>query len=80
MAEYTQYIVKEGDRWDTIAREAYGDPLAMYNGRSFTNFVMEQNQEIPLDMPLVPGTILRLEVVEVAETNDELLPPWKRAE
>jgi phage tail protein X len=76
--DYTTYTVKAGDRWDTIAYIAYGDPLAMYEGVSVTNLIIESNKEIPCDIPLTEGIVLRIPVIDVTQTSEEFLPPWKR--
>jgi hypothetical protein len=68
---YTTEITKAGDRWDTIAFRVYGDVKFMPD-------VIKENPEIPLDIPIPAGTILKILIKEVAETNKELLPPWKK--
>lgn len=69
---YTIYTVKKGDRWDSIAEKAYGNI-------SYMSFVIEQNHEIPLDIPLTEGITLRLPVIDVVKSDEELLPPWKKS-
>lgn len=74
MAEkFTEYITNEGDRWDTIATKAYGDPFQI--GR-----IIEANVNLPLDSVFEAGIRVAVPIVDVItesiDPND--LPPWKR--
>ena len=70
MKEYYEYITKEGDRWDLIAYEFYGDPM-MYEP------IIVANPEVPI-IPILPSGIkLRIPIIEIKETIEEL-PPWKK--
>lgn len=73
MAEFVEYIVKQGDRWDTIAFKAYGDPT-LFNG------IIEANTATVISPILEAGTRLIVPILEIAEIqiDSELLPPWKR--
>lgn len=73
MAEFVEYIVKQGDRWDTIAFKAYGDPT-LFNG------IIEANTATIISPILETGARLIIPILEVAEIqiDSELLPPWKR--
>jgi phage tail protein X len=73
MAESTQYIVKEGARWDTISFKAYGRASLMQP-------IIEANPKVPITPRIAAGTVLTIPVIEEIEvkTDKELLPPWKR--
>ena len=70
MKEFYEYITKEGDRWDLIAYQFYGDPM-LYGP------IIVANPDVPI-IPILPGGIkLRIPVIELKNTIEEL-PPWKR--
>lgn len=68
-----EYIVKDGDRWDTIAFKAYGD-ASMVNG------IIEANTAVVVSPTLTSGTRIIIPIIEQSEVqlDSELLPPWKR--
>lgn len=70
---FVEYIVKEGDRWDTIAFKAYGDA-------SLVNGIIEANVATVISPVLVAGSRLIIPILEQSEIqiDSELLPPWKR--
>lgn len=70
---FVEYIVLQGDRWDTIAFKAYGDPTLI-------NGLIEANVATVISPVLEPGTRLIVPILETAEIqiDSELLPPWKR--
>lgn len=72
MANIVEYIVKEGDRWDTIAFNAYGD-ASMYS------VIIEANTSSIISPVLQPGQRINIPIVEETEIeiDSELLPPWK---
>jgi hypothetical protein len=72
MADYKPHTVKPGERWDSISYEEYGDA-------KYTPEIQAANPEVVLDQPLQAGIILRIPIKEVVDTNQELLPPWKRS-
>lgn len=71
--DFVEYIVKDGDRWDTIALKAYGDPT-MFSG------IIEANVSTIISAVLQAGTRLIIPILENSEIqiDSELLPPWKR--
>lgn len=73
MADFVEYIVKQGDRWDTIAFKSYGD-ATLFNG------IIEANTATVISPILEAGTRLIIPILEIAEIqiDSELLPPWKR--
>lgn len=70
--EYLEYITKEGDRWDLIAYQFYGDPT-MYEP------IIVANPLIPI-IPILPSGIpLQIPNIEDDEIiSNEDLPPWKQ--
>lgn len=71
MSEFTEYKTKGGERWDTIAHEAYGDALLF-------PVICAANQDVPLTATLPQGIVLLVPVLSQPETDVNLLPPWKR--
>lgn len=73
MANFVEYVTKQGDRWDTIAFKAYGD-ATMING------LIEANTSIVISPLLAPGTRVIVPILEAGDIqiDSELLPPWKR--
>lgn len=71
MADFTTYTTIEGDRWDTVAYKAYGDALRYPE-------IAEANRDVPLTDILPAGLTLRVPVIQEAELDTNLLPPWKR--
>lgn len=68
-----QYVVQEGERWDTISMKAYGTP---FKAKDLQN----QNPNVPLTDRIKGGTRLQIEVLPetTISINKNLLPPWKR--
>lgn len=73
MAEtkYIEHITQDGDRWDLIAAKYYGDSAK-------TGPIAAANLHVPLNPILSAGIVLRIPVLQVAEIDTNLLPPWKR--
>lgn len=73
MSEFIQYKTRDGQRWDSIAYDAYGDPFA------YEIILMANTQYIGLATP-PGGVVLRLPVIEQrpATVPASSLPPWKR--
>ena len=72
---FVEYVAKEGERWDWVAFQAYGDPY-LYEG------IIRANPHLLGVRSLAGGTVLRVPVLEEADTTPsippEQLPPWKR--
>lgn len=73
MANFVEYVAKQGDRWDTIAFKAYGD-ATLING------IIEANPTIVISPILEAGTRIIVPILEQGDIqiDSELLPPWKR--
>ena len=69
-----KYITKEGDRWDWIAYQFYGNPNRYKE-------IIEANPQLPLELvmfPVLPAGI-ELEIPKIqVENKTEDIPPWKR--
>lgn len=71
MSEKTTYKTKGGERWDTVAYEAYGDAMLF-------PVIAAANPEVPLTAVLPQGIELIVPVLSQSQTDVNLLPPWKR--
>lgn len=70
--EYFEHITTEGERWDQIAQEFYGDPLKYEP-------IMDANPHVPISSTLEGGLVMQ--VPKLPEENrlpDAHLPIWKR--
>lgn len=68
-----EYIIKDGDRWDTIAYKAYGD-ATLFNG------IVDANPSVTVTATLIAGNRLIIPILEDGDItiDSQLLPPWKR--
>lgn len=73
MANFVEYVAKQGDRWDTIAFKAYGDA-------TLVNGIIEANPTIVISPILEASTRVIVPILEQGDVqiDSELLPPWKR--
>lgn len=72
MAEWAEYITRDGDRWDLVAWRAYGDVTKMSD-------IIADNPHVPVLNVLPAGLRLLVRVVEDEVLDDgQDLPPWKR--
>lgn len=69
--EYIEHITTDGERWDQLAWEYYGDSHAYER-------IIAANPTVPIT-PVLPGGItLLIPIVEDSEIiTGEELPPWK---
>ena len=63
------YLVKEGDRWDTIAYKFYGDPYAY-------EIIIRANPEFLCKPYPPPGAKLRIPIIE-EEPEEVIKAPWQ---
>lgn len=68
---FTEYIAKVGDRWDSIAQKAYGDPTKM-------GLIIKANWRLPVYDIIPDGTRLLIPITTAPATDKALLPPWKQ--
>jgi phage tail protein X len=73
MIETVTYKTQQGDRWDTIAYKAYGDPK-LFNG------IMQHNSNLPAYDVFPGGVEVLVPIIEESENaiDKNLLPPWKQ--
>lgn len=72
MNTYVEHITVEGERWDLLAYDYYGDP------HEYEKIIIA-NPLIPITPILKSGVKLRIPVGDKSRTlNPEILPPWKR--
>ena len=70
--EVVEHITRDGDRWDNLAWEYYGDATAYET-------IIAANPEVAIYPILPSGIRLLIPVLEEAETaTTEGLPPWKQ--
>lgn len=73
MSNFSIYTTRQGQRWDAIANEVYGDPYA------YEPIVMANPDYLGV---LVLPAGVRLRVPEQEQVSEaiaaELLPPWRR--
>jgi phage tail protein X len=68
----TEYITIQGDRLDTIAFKAYGDPFKWAP-------IVDSNPSLPIQAEYPAGIRIVLPVVEDVDLIElDLLPPWKK--
>ena len=68
---FIKHIVKNSERWDSIAYKYYGDCFKI------TPLIMA-NPEVPIS-PFVPnGTELIIPILENTKQENADLPPWKK--
>lgn len=70
--EYYEYITKDGDRWDLLAYEFYGD-ATLYEP------IIVVNPDVPITPILKSGIVLQIPLREKTEEIDFILPPWRSA-
>lgn len=72
MTAYLPHTTVEGQRWDWLAWQYYGNPLAY-------ELIISANPHVPITPTLPGGVELLIPIQEETETlAAEDLPPWKR--
>lgn len=72
--KFQSYTTVQGNRWDTIATLAWGEPGEFKR-------IIECNPGVPLTPILPGGIVLKIPIVPQKKNNDiNKLPPWKRPE
>lgn len=69
---YKEYTTREGDTFDALALEMYGE-------ESLAHYIIEFNPDYADVLIFEANVALRLPIVEDAELP-ETLPPWRRDE
>lgn len=70
MTQYLTHITKEGQRWDQLAYQYYGDVEKM-------GLLIESNPHAPIAPTLRAGITLQIPLIE-QPSNIQDLPPWKQ--
>lgn len=69
---FTQYLTKQGDTWDKISYEAYGDAVRFMD-------IVRANKPLKIGSELPAGIKINIPIIEEPQTaTEQLLPPWKR--
>lgn len=68
---YLKHIVKQGERWDNLSYQYYGDALEY--GR-----IIDANPHIAFCEVLPTGVTIYIPVLNVKPTNNANMPPWLR--
>lgn len=68
---FLQHTTREGERWDLIAYQYYGDALAI-------DGLIISNPDVPLAEQFPAGWTLLVPVIDEAPLQTQDLPPWKR--
>lgn len=69
---YKDYTTREGDTFDALALEMYGE-------ETLSHYIIEFNPDHADTLIFAGNVRLRLPIVENTETPDTL-PPWRRGE
>lgn len=64
------YITRDGDRWDLIAWDHYGDPMGYER-------IIAANPHTPITPTLPAGLRLDIPVIDIPAPAPAGLPPWK---
>ena len=67
---YKEYITREGDTFDALALEMYGE-------ETLSHYIIEFNPDYADVLIFEANVALRLPIIEDAELP-ETLPPWRR--
>ena len=67
---YKEYITREGDTFDALALEMYGE-------ETLAHYIIEFNPDYADVLIFDANVALRLPIIEDVETPDTL-PPWRR--
>lgn len=75
MSNFSEYITKQDERWDTICFKAYG-----VISQELMDGLVFNNPNVSLLPIIATGTRLKVPVLEPGEVqlDSDLLPPWKR--
>ncbi|MDY3123697.1 tail protein X [[Pasteurella] aerogenes] len=66
-----KHIVKQGERWDNLSYQYYGDALEYGQ-------IIDANPHISFCEVLPTGVTIYIPVLNVKPTSNENMPPWLR--
>ena len=69
--KYMQYTALDGERWDTIAYKAYGNP-------AMVKPIIEANPNVKIEERIPVGTVLQIPIISEDSSTlaTQKLPPW----
>ena len=73
MQTYLEHIVKQSERWDTLAYKYYGNPFEV-------NRLIDANPQVAFCEELPLGQTIYIPVIKEPPTSNLDMPPWMREE
>ncbi len=71
MSKYLQHTVKDGERWDLLAYQYYGDATKM-------DLIIGANPDVGITEELQAGSVILIPLIETKPSSNDDLPPWMR--
>ena len=69
---YLQHIASDGDRWDSLSYQYYGNATAYEQ-------IITANRHLPITTTLTAGQIVFIPMISKPKTSfDHTVPPWLR--
>ncbi|EDV4562869.1 hypothetical protein HX41_004150 [Salmonella enterica subsp. enterica] len=69
---FLEHVTRDGERWDSLAWQYYGDPLGYPR-------IIAANPHVAITPVLPSGLLLLIPVIEAEEANtEEDIAPWLR--
>lgn len=69
---YLQHISSDGDRWDSLSYQYYGDATAYEQ-------IIVANRHLPITTTLTAGQIVFIPIINKPKANGvDIVPPWLR--
>ena len=69
---YLQHIASDGDRWDSLSYQYYGDATAYGQ-------IIIANRHLPIKTTLIAGQIVFIPIITAPKNQqDATVPPWLR--
>ncbi|MFB2538805.1 tail protein X [Acinetobacter sp. c3-l95] len=73
LKEYLQHIASDGDRWDTLSYQYYGEPTGYEP-------IVVANRHLPIHIALKAGQIVLIPIIEKNDSTISDIPAWLRSE
>lgn len=71
MSEYLQHIASDGERWDTLSYQYYG------NAEKYS-LIIAANSHLQIKPTLTAGQVVLIPIIEPVP-DPQPLPPWLRS-